>query len=113
MPDQTLEERMATVESARSVIVTGGNAGLGYECARTIAASQDWHVVIASRNAAKAAEAVQRIIGETGNPHIEAMPLDLASLASVRAFSQAWAARDDLHPSAPLYAMRAYKLRVV
>lgn len=90
---------MESVTSARAVIVTGGNAGLGYECAKTIAAaSQDWHVVIASRNAATSAAAVQRMISETGNTHIEAMPLDLASLASVHAFSQAWAARDDLPP---------------
>lgn len=87
------------IRPTSTVIVTGGNTGLGYECAKTIAAArQNWHVVIASRDATKSAEAAQRTIGETGNTYIEAMPLDLASLASIRAFSQAFAARDDLPP---------------
>ena len=33
----------------RTVIITGGNTGLGYACARAIAASHaNWHIVIAS-----------------------------------------------------------------
>ncbi|MBA3300858.1 MAG: SDR family NAD(P)-dependent oxidoreductase [Thermoleophilaceae bacterium] len=61
-------------------MITGGNSGLGYECARTIATSpQEWHVVIASRNEHKAADAVQQLISASGNRGVAAMRLDLAS----------------------------------
>ena len=73
----------------QTVIVTGGNTGLGFEAARVLAESdQGWHVVIACRNPAKGAEAVQTITNRTAKGRVEAMSLDLASLASVRAFAQ-------------------------
>lgn len=78
---------MRLTTATRTVIITGGNAGLGEQCARTIAADHSWHVVIASRDAGRAEAAVARLIATTGNPAIEALPLDLASLASVRAFA--------------------------
>ena len=78
----------------QTAIITGGNTGLGYGCARTIAATHpNWHVVIASRNQQQATQAVTTLQHETGNQHIERMPLDLASLASVRSFAQDFAAR--------------------
>jgi NAD(P)-dependent dehydrogenase (short-subunit alcohol dehydrogenase family) len=44
----------------QTAIVTGGNGGLGYHCARAIAAaSPQWHVIIASRDHAKSTEAVR------------------------------------------------------
>ncbi|MBW4557503.1 MAG: SDR family NAD(P)-dependent oxidoreductase [Trichormus sp. ATA11-4-KO1] len=84
----------------KTVIITGGNKGLGYYCAKAIAASdQNWHVIIASRNKNQAILSVQRLITETGNKSIEAMPLDLASLTSVRTFAKYFAAsnRPPLH----------------
>jgi light-dependent protochlorophyllide reductase len=79
----------------KTVIITGGNTGLGYECARTIAAAHEgWHVIIASRSQEKAQEAVQRLIKEMGYAQIEVMPLDLASLDSVRSFVQAFTERE-------------------
>ncbi len=79
----------------KTVIITGGNSGLGYECARTIASTHEgWHVIIASRSQEKASEAVQRLIKETGHLQIEAIPLDLASLDSVRSFVQVLAERE-------------------
>jgi NAD(P)-dependent dehydrogenase (short-subunit alcohol dehydrogenase family) len=48
-------------------------------------------VIIASRNVEKSATALSI---ETGNPHIYALPLNLASLASVRAFCQTFAGKD-------------------
>jgi NAD(P)-dependent dehydrogenase (short-subunit alcohol dehydrogenase family) len=83
----------ATTTATRTVIITGGNTGLGEQCARTIAADHSWHIVIASRDAARAEVAVARLIDATGNPAIEALPLDLASLASVRTFATAYAER--------------------
>lgn len=76
--------------AARTVIITGGNTGLGYQCARTIAADRSWHVVIVSRDARRGSTAAEQLIAETGNPCIEALSLDLASLASVRAFADTY-----------------------
>ena len=78
----------------QTAIVTGGNGGLGYKCARAIAAaSPQWHVIIASRDSAKSTEAVRSIIAETGNSDVTAMELNLGSLDSVRCFGVDFSAR--------------------
>lgn len=83
----------------RTVIITGGNQGLGYQAAKNVAAADEgWHVVVAGRSEEKVARAVGRIKEESGDPHIEGMVLDLASLRSVRSFAEAFAAREDLPP---------------
>ena len=83
----------------KTVVVTGGNAGLGYECARAVLASDPaWRVVLASRDVGKGEAAGLAIGKETGNPNVEAMALDLASLASVRSFARELASREDLPP---------------
>ncbi|MDO3409832.1 SDR family NAD(P)-dependent oxidoreductase [Saccharibacillus sp. CPCC 101409] len=75
-----------------TVIITGGNAGLGFEAAKKIAAdSGGWHIVIASRSMQRMEPAVQTLIRETGSRHITAMTLDLASLDSVRRFADRFA----------------------
>jgi light-dependent protochlorophyllide reductase len=66
-----------------AVLVTGGNSGIGFECARRLAAER-WHVVIASRNRDASADAVRRIADESGHDTVSAMSLDLGSLESVR-----------------------------
>jgi light-dependent protochlorophyllide reductase len=76
-----------------TVLVTGGNSGIGFECARGLARA-GWHVVLASRNRAASAEAVRRIAAESGADAASEMGLDLASLASVRAFAKEIEARD-------------------
>jgi NAD(P)-dependent dehydrogenase (short-subunit alcohol dehydrogenase family) len=78
----------------QTAIVTGGNGGLGYKCARVIAAaSPQWHVIIASRDRAKSAEAVRSIMAETRNSGVAAMELNLGSLDSVRRLGVDFAAR--------------------
>lgn len=80
------------MSAQQTVIVTGGNAGLGYQCAKAIAlANAGWHVIIASRDAARSAQAVDALRRESGSQTIGAMPLDLASLASIRAFGADYA----------------------
>jgi hypothetical protein len=87
------------VESAihrnmQTAIVTGGNSGLGYYCARAIAAaSPDWHVIIASRDHSKSSEAASSIIAEAGNSAVTAMEVDLASRDSIRRFATDFTAR--------------------
>ncbi len=78
----------------QTAIITGGNSGLGYECARVIAAvSPQWQLIIASRDHAKSEEAARSIIAETGNPYVAAIELNLGSLNSVRRFTADFAAR--------------------
>jgi NAD(P)-dependent dehydrogenase (short-subunit alcohol dehydrogenase family) len=73
----------------QTVIVTGGNSGLGYGCAAALlSASPPWHVVIACRDIERAQKAVE-MLRRSARPgaQIETMALDLASLASVRSFA--------------------------
>jgi NAD(P)-dependent dehydrogenase (short-subunit alcohol dehydrogenase family) len=76
--------------TARTVIITGANAGLGLECARNLLArGRSWHVVLAVRNPDLGAAA----IAELGAPdRCTVIRCDLASLASVREFTSAFAA---------------------
>ncbi|AJY74818.1 SDR family NAD(P)-dependent oxidoreductase [Paenibacillus beijingensis] len=83
--------------SNKSVIITGGNAGLGYQTAKALGqAKEGWTVVIAGRHEGKVQEAVARLRRSTGNERIYGLLLDLASLASVREFAAAWKKSD--HP---------------
>jgi NAD(P)-dependent dehydrogenase (short-subunit alcohol dehydrogenase family) len=78
-------------QPGKSAIITGGNTGLGYQCARKIALSnQGWQIVIASRDTQRANDAVIKLKAETGNNNIISLPLDLASLASIRNFANAF-----------------------
>jgi len=71
----------------QTAIVTGGNSGLGYDCALAIAAaSPQWHVIIGSRDAAKSLEAARSIAATSANPNVTAIDLDLSSPSSVRKF---------------------------
>jgi NAD(P)-dependent dehydrogenase (short-subunit alcohol dehydrogenase family) len=78
----------------QTIVLTGGTSGLGYFCARTIASAHpDWHLVLASRHQSSAIRAINALKRATGNQQIEWVPLDLASLASIRTFASAFAAR--------------------
>ena len=83
MPDQT----------GRRAIVTGANSGIGYITALELA-RHGAVVVIASRSAEKGTAAASRINQAVGQPRAEFAPLDLASLASVRAFATRELARN-------------------
>ncbi|WP_330275959.1 SDR family NAD(P)-dependent oxidoreductase [Lentzea sp. NBC_00516] len=82
----------------KTAIVTGGNTGLGYHCAKSVAERDHaYHVVLACRNLPKADAAAETLRTVTGNPNISAMKLDLASLSSVRGFCDSFS-RADLPP---------------
>jgi NAD(P)-dependent dehydrogenase (short-subunit alcohol dehydrogenase family) len=70
----------------QEAIVTGGASGIGVETVRALA-SAGARVVIAARNRMQADEVARELRADTGNDAIEARTLDLASLASVRAFA--------------------------
>jgi NAD(P)-dependent dehydrogenase (short-subunit alcohol dehydrogenase family) len=83
--------------TSRTAVITGGNTGLGYACARALlAATADppWHVVLACRNEERARAAVTHLTETAGTSgRAEAISLDLASLNSIRAFAAALAGR--------------------
>ena len=81
----------------REAIVTGGASGIGVETVRALAAAGA-RVVLAARNQQQAEEVAATLRADTGNAAIEAELLDLASLASVRAFVERFLAqRRPLH----------------
>jgi NAD(P)-dependent dehydrogenase (short-subunit alcohol dehydrogenase family) len=93
---------------ARTIVITGGNGGLGYACAAALVSSLDgpWHVVVASRNAGRAQEAVDKLASAVRAGHTaEAMSLDLASLTSVRAFAAELTSRVASGTIPPLQAL--------
>ncbi len=71
-------------QSGRTVIVTGANSGIGRAAASALA-ERGARVVLAVRNAEKGASAAAGMPGS-----VEVRPLDLADLASVRAFAEGW-----------------------
>ncbi|MGM9688551.1 MAG: SDR family NAD(P)-dependent oxidoreductase [Alloprevotella sp.] len=68
-------------------IVTGADGGMGSEITRALALA-GYRVVMACHDLERAARKQQLIRAETGNPDIEVRPIDLASLASVKAFAR-------------------------
>ncbi|EME27370.1 protochlorophyllide reductase [Galdieria sulphuraria] len=72
----------------KTAIVTGSNTGIGLVTARELV-RKGWHVVLACRNENKAKEAMRSIETITGrSSSVDFLPLDLASLQSVRDFSK-------------------------
>ena len=70
--------------TGRTVVVTGANSGLGAICARELA-RVGARVVLAVRDTKRGEQAAATMPGDT-----EVRELDLADLASVRAFADAW-----------------------
>jgi NAD(P)-dependent dehydrogenase (short-subunit alcohol dehydrogenase family) len=75
--------------SGRSAIVTGANSGIGWHTAKELAA-HGARVVLACRDMDRAKQAADRICSAHAGADIEVAELDLASMASVRAFADGW-----------------------
>lgn len=78
VPDQT----------GRSVIITGGNGGTGYETAKVLA-QKGAEVLIAARDGAKGARAVAEIRRTRPDARVRFETLDLSSQADVARFADA------------------------
>ncbi|REK87187.1 SDR family NAD(P)-dependent oxidoreductase [Streptomyces inhibens] len=83
LPDQT----------GRTAVVTGANSGLGIATADALARAGA-HVVLAVRDIKRGEAAAATVQGARGS--VEVRRLDLADLASVRAFAAAWQGTLDL-----------------
>jgi NAD(P)-dependent dehydrogenase (short-subunit alcohol dehydrogenase family) len=97
------------IMTSRSAIITGGNTGLGYACAAALLSSQDgppWHVVLACRSQERARAAVTQLTKTAGDGgRVGTMSLDLASLASIRAFAAGLADRLGAGALPPLHGL--------
>ncbi len=83
--------------TGKVAIVTGANSGIGLEAALALA-RKGAHVVIASRNLEKCDETAAQIRARTPACLLEVIRLDLADLATVRAFASAFRdGHDRLH----------------
>jgi NAD(P)-dependent dehydrogenase (short-subunit alcohol dehydrogenase family) len=77
--------------TGKTVLVTGANSGIGFEAARAFAHGRA-NVVLACRDEARGEAAVARIRIETPSAQVELLPMDLASLLSVRRAAERFAA---------------------
>lgn len=71
----------------KNAIITGADGCMGSEIARAVA-MKGYHVIMASKNIERARLKRQWIIDESGNSDVEIMPIDLASLATVKEFAE-------------------------
>ena len=73
--------------SGKTAVVTGANSGLGYETSLALA-QKGARVVMACRNLTKGQQAAEQIRQIAPEAELVLRSLDLADLASVRAFSK-------------------------
>lgn len=84
-------------QHGKTAIVTGANSGFGYHTARVLA-EKGACVILACRDLEKAEAAARQIRARCAQADLHIQHLDLADLASVRAFAAAFAAqRSTLH----------------
>jgi NAD(P)-dependent dehydrogenase (short-subunit alcohol dehydrogenase family) len=72
--------------SGATMLVTGGNTGIGLETVIGLARTGA-RVVFTSRSVVKGREALGHIVSRSGNDRVEMRELDLASFASIRDFA--------------------------
>ena len=75
--------------SGKTIVVTGGNSGIGYEAALEFARKRA-KVVLACRDLGKARTAAAQIVASAPTADVEVMALDLSNLASIRGFADAF-----------------------
>lgn len=74
----------------KTAVVTGANAGLGFAISAALL-QEDYRVVMACRNAAKADVARKSLLEQIPGAAVSVLPLDVSDLASVAAFADLFA----------------------
>lgn len=67
-------------------VITGADGGMGMEITRAVAC-EGYDIIMACFSLSKAEPKCRELVEETGNENIEVWQIDLASMASVRAFA--------------------------
>jgi NAD(P)-dependent dehydrogenase (short-subunit alcohol dehydrogenase family) len=75
-----------TPQAGKTALITGANSGIGYQTARELA-RHGARVLLGVRDAAKGEAARGRILAESPQAQVAVVPLDMASLASIRGFA--------------------------
>ena len=78
--------------SGKIIIITGANSGIGFEAARALV-HKGAEVVLASRDHTKAQDALAELQAEIPHAKLAFIPLDLASLDSIRFFAEQFKAQ--------------------
>ncbi|HEY9884509.1 MAG TPA: protochlorophyllide reductase, partial [Thermosynechococcaceae cyanobacterium] len=73
-----------TQDQKRTVVITGASSGVGLYAAKALAQREQWHVVMACRDLAKAEQVAQSVA--IPKDRYTLMHIDVASLNSVRQF---------------------------
>ena len=76
-------EHNETEPSKTTVMITGGNQGIGFAAASALA-KKGCHVYIVCRNEARGVEAVDAIKNSSGNPNVHLLVGDVSSLGDIR-----------------------------
>ena len=84
-------------QAGTTALITGANSGIGYQAALELA-RHGAHVMLGCRNEAKGRAALERLLREARGANgegasAEVVQLDMASLASIRAFAAAFIGR--------------------
>ncbi|KAG0261450.1 Retinol dehydrogenase 13 [Mortierella polycephala] len=81
---------MATTAPKKVIVMTGGNIGIGFECAKLILSSlSNVHLVLGCRDSGRADRGVSKLKAVAAESNtVESKPLQLASFASVRRFAE-------------------------
>ena len=75
------------VPTEKTLIVTGGNSGVGFELLRHVL-RRKWKVILAVRNMQRGLAAKEKLLAEFPDASIEVWYLDLSSLDSINSFCE-------------------------
>ena len=75
----------------KSIVITGANSGIGFACTMQMAIiAPDEQIILACRNVQAGDEAIRKIKQKASHKHLICLPLNLASLESIRDFRKAF-----------------------